>query len=1095
MSNGIRFYHGIMRMVVVMGMTMLMTAYGQDDLERGFSSPPEETKPYVYWYWMSGNISKEGITRDLEAMRRVGIGAAFIGNIEDVWDANPKTRGPVRMLTEEWWQLTEHAIREGKRLGVNIGLFNSPGWSQSGGPWVEPKQAMRYVVWADAEVKGPAHIDMKLPVAAKQFEDITTLAIPAPAPGAGPIAAQNPRVAPHPAASGIEVLFDGRHDAEWEIPKKETVIEVETDTPFSARSLILYAAQRPTTVRGELQVKDASGVFKRVCKIEFKRQTGGSHPPGFGAELYGPLSIAFPTVKADHFRFVISGSGALVELELTGEYWLDNFLEKTLGKPVLANQPPWNSYIWPTQRGPDALGLVIKPDRIINLTKYVGADGSLRWDVPAGNWIIRRFGMTPTPAHNFPAAPEAKGPEIDKMSRPLIRHHYEQFFGKLLGRMPAEDRSALRYIVADSYEQGSQNWTDGFAADFQKRYGYDPIPFMPAFSGRIVDSPEMTERFLWDLRRLIADHVAYNYVGGLRDLAMKDGMRLWLENYGHKGFIGEFMQYGSQANEIGGEFWASGSGGNVELRAAASTAHVFGQPIVHAESYTNVGTHGTPSEAWIHDPWSLKRKGDWAATEGINHVVLHVYISQPNEQKPGIAAWFGIEMNRNNTWFEQSKGWIDYQRRRDYMLQQGKYVADIAYFIGEDAPKMMGSHSPALPPGHAFDDINAQAVLERLKVENGRFILPDGMSYRVLVLPPLDTMRPEVLRKIRDLVAAGGTILGSPPVRSPSLERYPDCDREVAQLAAELWRDCDGKDHKAAIFGKGRVFRDMEIKEVFAALNMIPDLRVSRSKQATIPWIHRHAERAEIYFLSNQDDADVQIEAGFRVRGLQPELWDAVTGERRPLSEFNEDGGHTVVPLTFAPRQSLFVVFRKGANTASCMRTVGENFPKFQDAGEITGSWTVHFDPQWGGPDKVVFDKLTDWTRRPENGIKHYSGTAIYRKLFDLPSITSGRRVYLDLGSVASMARIRLNGHDLGTVWCAPWRIEITKAMKSTANHLEIEVVNTWANRLIADSGLPASERLTVAAESMRPQADSPLMPAGLFGPVKLMLIDKDLKQ
>jgi hypothetical protein len=356
-------------------------------------------------------------------------------------------------------------------------------------------------------------------------------------------------------------------------------------------------------------------------------------------------------------------------------------------------------------------------------------------------------------------------------------------------------------------------------------------------------------------------------------------------------------------------------------------------------------------------------------------------------------------------------------------------------------------------------------------------------------------MRPEVLRKIRELVAAGGTILGSPPVRSPSLERYPECDREVAQLAGELWKNCDGTNRKIATFGKGRVFRGMEIKEVFDVLNLAPDLLISHRAKEIIPWIHRHSEEGEIYFLSNQDDTVVSIDAGFRVNGLQPELWDAVTGERRDLPEFREDGGRMIVPLIFEPRQSFFVVFRKGINTASRSGAIGKNFPKLEDAGEIAGPWSVHFDSRWGGPDMVAFDKLIDWTRHPEDGIRHYSGTATYRKYFDQPSATINRRVYLDLGAVASMARVRLNGQDIGPVWCAPWRIEITDAMKTTDNHLEVEVVNTWANRLIGDSGLPESERLTVVAQSMRSKADLPLMPSGLIGPVRLMFADDGSKQ
>ena len=1049
-------------------------------LESGFITPPEATKPYVYWYWISGNISKEGITRDLEAMQRVGIGEAFIGDINQ--SSNPDR--PVTTLTEEWWQLVEHAVREGKRVGVRIGLFNSPGWSQSGGPWVKADQAMRYMTSSETRVRGPLSFNGKLPAPKPKFQDIATLAFPAPRADADTLAARQPRLTASPETPNAAQLLDGKQDAAIAMPEKATItLDAQTDAPFTARSLTLYP-QGASRVDCELQIADDAGGFRTVQKVRIDRSNIKSN---VGPMPSGPLTVAFAPVTARRFRFILSGTGALTEVELSGQARVERFVEKQLGRMFPSPQPAWNSYIWSPQAEPEAPDLAVLRAGVINLSKQVLHDGTLNWQVPPGEWIIQRVGMSPTGVTNAPAARQAQGLEIDKMSRPHIAAHFEGYVGKLLARMPAADRTALRHIVADSYEVGSQNWTDGLGDDFQKRYGYDPLPFLPTLTGRIVGSADESNRFLWDLRRLIADRIASDYVGGLRELCEKNGLRLWLEPYGHWGFAGEFMQYGAQSDEVAGEFWSGGGGvgalGSVEVRAAASTAHVFGKPVVHAESFTSGGT------AFTQDPWTLKLRGDWAATEGVNHPVLHVYISQPSEKKPGIAAWFGVEFNRHNTWFEQSGTWIDYQRRRDFLLQQGKYVADVAYFIGEDAPMMTGVRDPALPPGFSFDYINAGAILERLQVKDGRFVLPDGMSYKVLVLPPLDTMRPELLRVIRDLTAAGGVVLGAPPSRSPSLENYPQADREIAQLAAELWKNCDGVQTKSAAFGKGRVFRNLGLNEVLAAVNTAPDVAISPLADSPMLWIHRRTAEADVYFLSNQSDAELQISADFRVTGRQPELWNAVTSERRDLPQFQNVAGQTRVPLQFAPRQSLFVVFRKPIAATSNAQTFGarNNFPTLGVAAAIGGAWGVSFDPQWGGPANVRFDELTDWTKRPEPGIKHYSGTAIYRKTFDVPAANGNRKLFLDLGSVSSMAKVRLNGRELGTVWCAPWRIEATGAVKAEGNQLEIEVVNTWANRVIGDKALPEEQQLTSVSGGPRIKADSPLVPAGLFGPVNLM--------
>ena len=392
---------------------------------------------------------------------------------------------------------------------------------------------------------------------------------------------------------------------------------------------------------------------------------------------------------------------------------------------------------------------------------------------------------------------------------------------------------------------------------FRKRYGYDPRPWLPVLTGRLVGSADQSDRFLWDLRRLVADHIALDYVGGLRDACHRHGLRLWLENYGHWGYPAEFLQYGGQSDELSGEFWATGDLGSIELRCASSAAHIYGKPVVHAEAFTS-------GVLFQSTPWSLKRRGDWALTEGINHWVLHVYVHQPwDDRRPGVNAWFSTEFNRHNTWFEQSRAWIDYYRRCDFLLQQGRHVADIAYFIGEDTPKMTGIRKPSLPPGYNFDYINAEVIEQRLRVKAGRFVLPDGMSYRLLVLPELDTMRPELLAKILDLVKAGGTILGPPPSRSPSLQDYPTCDAHVKELAVELWGQeepsapSSGSRNTQHATGKGRVFRSNELQPVLDQLGITPDFIGADPKQ--ILWTHRSSKEAEIYFLSNQGEQAAAI--------------------------------------------------------------------------------------------------------------------------------------------------------------------------------------------------------------------------------------------
>ena len=711
------------------------------------------------------------------------------------------------------------------------------------------------------------------------------------------------------------------------------------------------------------------------------------------------------------------------------------------------------------------------------------------------------------------------------MNRAAAEAHFNAYVGKLLERLPARDRTAFKHVVADSYEMGPQNWTDGFGALFRERYRYDPRPWFPTLSGRVVGTADVSDRFLWDLRRLVADRIALDYVGGLRDLCHRHGLRLWLENYGHWGFPAEFLQYGGQADQVGGEFWATGELGSIELRAASSAAHLYGKPVISAEAFT-----GGP--LFASTPWSLKCRGDWAATEGINHFVLHVYIHQPDERRPGMNAWFGTEFNRHNTWFEASRAWVDYLRRTHFLLQQGRPVADVAYFIGEDTPKMTGVRRPELPAGYDFDHLNAEVILQRLEVKDRHWVLPDGTAYRLLVLPPLDTMRPAVLRKLGELVAAGGALLGTPPQRSPSLEDYPACDQQVRELAAALWRKCDGVTVKETRYRRGRVFRGLDVSDALARLEVPPD--VAGLEGTPVRWTHRRGNEAEIYFLSNQSDSRVEVTPAFRIRGRAPELWHADSAERERPALFELGDDATRVPLRLEPRDAVFVLFpdRKertahlvraerlgkagaerpparfdrtadGRVTATLWdqgaylvrfsdgRTNTVQIPDLPAPRALVGPWEVHFPPGMGVPAVVRFTQLVSWPEHPDRRIRSFSGTATY--LGEFSGADRSGRLLLDLGQVEGIAEVRVNDRDFGVLWKPPFRLDISDVPLRETNSVQVKVTNVWLNRLLT-ARPPRTSAITGdnafqpwLAANVTAQLGPDPIPSGLLGPVRLI--------
>ena len=1055
-------------------------------LESGFKNIPDSIQTSVYWYWISNNISEEGVIKDLYAMKKAGINRAFIGNIGLV----EVPYGKVKMLTEEWWKILHAALKTATKLNIEIGIFNSPGWSQSGGPWIKSEDAMRYLVSNEMLVKGPLKFSAKLEKPTPLFQDVKVIAYPAPKNDQLVLNDKNAVISSNPKVDGLSTLFDGnKKTAVNMLEGDQIMIDFQANEPFTARSLTIQTTEVPISASATLQAKNANGEYVGVKDFDIMRIREDLN---VGFQPYAPVVVSFPATTANNFRLIIKNNqlkdwwvspkksqNGLAEVTLSAAPRVEQYAEKTLAKMFPSPLPYWKEYQWAPQPEVDDKATVIDGSKVIDISNKMTSDGTLNWDVPAGNWIILRTGMTPTGTKNGPASPEATGYEVDKMSKKLAEKHFYGHMGEILKRIPEADRKCFKVVVQDSYEQGGENFTDGFLEEFKLKYGYDATPFLPVYQGMVVNSQSESDRFLWDMRRMVANKVAYDYVGGLRDISHKYGLTTWLECYGHWGFPGEFLMYGGQSDEISGEFWSEGDLGNIENRAATSCGHIYGKNKISAESNTCGGA------AFSRGPANLKQRGDRFFAEGINNTLLHVFISQPYEDKnPGINAPFGNEFNRKNTWFSQMDVYTQYLKRTNYMLQQGLNVADVAYFIGEDTPKMTGITDPALPIGYQFDYMNAEVIEKFMTVKNGLITLAHGTQYRILVLPKLETMRPELLKKIKQLVNDGAFVMGPAPKRSPSLQNQPMADQQVQLIAKELWGNVDGITITSRKVGKGMILNGLDMKQAFALINCVPDCKLPDDN--TIHYGHRTLGNAQIYFLTNQTTEKKLVSPEFRVKGLQPELWEATTGSMRILPAFTQNGNSTAMPLKLAPNESVFIVFRN-ASEKSVVNTLEANYPTPVLLSDLQTPWKVQFDTNNRGPIKpVVFKTLMDWTTSTNDSIKYYSGTAIYSNQFQIKKMPNQQKVMISLGAVTASAKIFINGVYVGGLWTAPYELDITSFVKKGNNVLKIEVVNNWMNRLIGDTKLPLEQHKTWC--SVNPYAaESPLQKSGLIGPVNIL--------
>ena len=1049
---------GIFRLIIAT-IALSLCGCSSSELEENFQTPPEEVQTAVYWYWISGNISKEGVIDDLHAMKRAGINRAFIG---DIGQDGLYTERNVKIFSDEWWEVLHTALKTATELDIEIGIFNSPGWSQSGGPWVKPEEAMRYLASTQQQVKGPQSVSLKLEQPVEDFQHVRTIAYPVPQGMNQGVKSGDMKIG---LAKGTKSL------AELKAGEQNEISLSLAGEPMTVRSLTIYPSHKPMLTTAHLMAK-VDGEFKSVADFKIDRSNENLN---VGFTPYAPVTVALPATTASEFRLVMDASaqaGGIDEIELSPSPRISSYAEKTLAKMCQTPLPYWNHYMWDAEPKLDDAAYAINPEKVIDLSSKVTSDGTLKWDVPEGEWMVLHTGMTPTGVTNAPATPEATGLEVDKMSRQHVKKHFDSYIGEILRRIPEKDRKTFKVVVQDSYETGGQNFTDDMIKEFETTFGYSMLPYLPAYYGYVVGDEQKSERFLWDLRRFIADRVAYQYVGGLKEVSNAHGLTTWLECYGHWGFPGEFLQYGGQSDEIGGEFWSVGELGDIENRAASSCGHIYGKRRIWAESNTSGGP------AYSRSPIDMKQRTDRFFTEGINATLLHLYIEQADlDRYPGINAWFGNEFDAHNTWYSHMDLFTSYVKRCNYMLQQGLNMADVAYLIGEDAPKMTGEQAPALPKGYQFDYINAEVLMLGANVAQGNIVLPHGTTYRVLVLPPIDNMRPELLEKIKTMVNDGAVVLGTPPTHSPSLQNYPAADTKVEAMSREMWGDCFDKRGKNR-YGKGQIFNGYSLEEVFAEIGLVPDCAL----EADVPVLYNHRSTmgAEIFFLSNQSNAPIEFVPTFRVsENMRPELWDAKDGSIRSLPEYEVLDEGIRVPLKLEELGSCFIVFRQNGPIAEG----DKNYPEPAKVEEVNAEWNLSFDGKLSSPADVKLTTLVDLSKSDDKELRYFSGTINYTTSLNIE--TPSARTLLDLGRVECMAKVYVNDTYAGGVWCEPFKVDISNYIKEGENSLRIEVVNKWVNRIVGDLQLPVEQRkISLTANPYGAHSDIPA--SGLIGPVKL---------
>jgi hypothetical protein len=1084
----------------------------EDTLMRGFLDPPNGARPRVWWHWMNGNIAEEGIKLDLDWMHRVGLGGVtiFEGAI------NTPQVVPQRLIymTPAWKHAFNYAVTTARGYGMEVAIASSPGWSETGGPWVPAAQGMKKMVWSATRVEGGKPFTGKLPhppevdgtfqnysvpgrrgpdgritVPPQFYADVAVIAYKIP-DGDKPQAELDPQITSSAGTANGPALSDGDVDSvALELPL-EAWVQFDYGHPQTIQAVTLASLDDAISVfdhEGQaipprLEASDDGAHFRNVADIPFSSVIENT--------------AAFDPVTARYFRVVFpaqpsgvrSHNHRITELVLASGARVNEF-EKRAG---YANARDF----WAITDPKVAPAFIVPQTDVVDLTGKMKPDGTLDWAPPAGNWMVLRIGSSLTGHENGPAPAEATGLEVDKLNRDYVKNYVDGYLKMYADTVGTDNigKDGISYMLTDSIEVGPQNWTDNMLKEFEQRRGYDARPWLPALTGVVIKSEEDTDRFLWDFRRTIGQLLAENHYGEISDDLHKHGMSYYGEALEmHRPSLGDDMEMRSKTDVPMGAMWTyAGSPGPevdyvADLRGAASVAHIYGQNLVGAESMTSRGP------AWSFSPNSLKKVADLEFALGVNRFEIHESSHQPvADMAPGMTLGpYGLWFNRNQTWANEAKPWVDYLGRCSYLLQQGHFYGDVAYFYGEEGPltAVFGWKGfEDAPEGYGFDFVNSDVILHHLSFKDGRLVTPGGASYRILYLGGRSQrMTLPVLQKLKELVAQGAVLVGNKPSDSPSLS---DNEKQFQALADELWGRKLQEGQAIRKVGKGRVYRGMSTNEVLADLALPRDFEYTKPDAGTtLMFLHRKLDDGEIYFVDNRRDRPETLQATFRVDGRLPELWDAATGTSHPVS-YQIANGRTTIPLHLDPDGTVFVVFRKTATARSQQIAEPVETPVSDAEESLNRDWSVHFQPDRGAPDAVKFDRLSSWSDSSSNGVKYFSGTATYSKTIEIPadSLASGSHLWLDLGDVKEIAAVRMNGHDLGVLWKTPYKVDLTGAAKPGANELTIQVTNLWVNRMIGDQQPWALKKFTFA-DFTPYKADSPLLPSGLIGPVRLISV------
>lgn len=1093
-----------------------------EQVRQNFGSPPDSAKPRVWWHWMDGNVTEEGIEQDLSWMHRIGIGG--VQNF-DVALYTPKVvQRQISFMTPPWRSAQRYAMTRATQLGLEYSIASSPGFSVSGAPWVAPENSMKKLVWSETLVHGSAPIHLILhapPSIPGPFQDVrwtrplyngssgpteipnlyhriaviayplsdaefaSELARPSVTTSAGPVNAG--LLTDEKFSDAVAIPFAKRGQSSWiqmafehATTVRSMSIALQTDTDF----------QRPY-IAATLQSSDDGRVFHTVATVENSadvEQTITFSPVRaryFRVLLPTPPALRVPTIFSS-FAAAPQGAHHVAELRLYSEARLDHF-ERQAGFFPDGNQTVKST---PKICHVDTTG----SDHLIDLTQNVRADGTLVWTPPAGAWVVMQFGYTLLGAMNRPASPEGTGLEVDKLDRPAVKTYFEDYL-KLYESVAGADLvkvHALGSMVHDSWEVGTQNWTSNLPDEFRKRRGYDLRRWLPALAGRVVTSREASERFLWDFRHTLSELLAENYFGQLSSIVHAHGMRLFGEAHeSGRQFIGDGMD-AKRADDVPmGAMWARGqlpqySGGpppqeqgDADLLESASTAHIYGQNLVGAESMTAVGE---PAVAFSLTPDVLKPVADREFADGVNLLSLHASVHQPLLVKgPGLTLGpYGQWFTRNETWAEQARPWMLYLARTSYLLQQGSFVADFLYYYGEDSniTALFGERLPPIPAGYAFDFASPDA-LSKLSVEGGAIVTAAGTKYRALILAPrARLMSLGVLRKLAALVSDGAVVIGQKPTISPSLADSP---REFSLLTQEIWGSGLPGGHA---YGKGSVIVARSLSSIIHAQRLQPDLTCrDGTRIPPIRFIHRRWDDTDLYFLATSDGHSQLLTCQVRIKDRTPELWRADTGKIEPVS-YEIGGSTTSIQLSLAPHDAAFLMF----HGQSLRNRVVVTQPRWVESRELPGPWEIKFQPGRGAPEHLKFNTLQSWSQRREPSIRYFSGTATYESSVTVSPtwLSQGARVELDLGTVKNIAEVLVNGTSAGIVWKAPYRLDVSGLFKVGSNKLSILVTNTWVNRLIGETQDGTTPNIFTTLNPFK--RDSPLPASGLLGPVRIAL-------